>query len=146
MYGGIGLAIFQQLVGINVVFYYGAVLWQAVGFSEADALMINVIGGVVSLSAVAIALVSIDKIGRKPLLVTGSIGIAVALSIMVYVFENLGMDLSGNLILGSAGIVALIAENSFIFFFNLSWGPVVWVMLMKFFLTKLEYPLLQWLV
>ena len=48
---GIGLAVFQQLVGINVVFYYGAVLWQAVGFSEADALLINVISGAVSICA-----------------------------------------------------------------------------------------------
>jgi len=135
---GIGLAVFQQLVGINVVFYYGAVLWQAVGFSEADALMINVIGGVVSLSAVAIALVSIDKIGRKPLLVTGSVGMAVALSIMVYVFANSGVDLSGNLILGSSGIVALIAANSFIFFFNLSWGPVMWVMLGEMFPNQIR--------
>jgi SP family sugar:H+ symporter-like MFS transporter len=135
---GIGLAVFQQLVGINVVFYYGAVLWQAVGFSEADALMINVIGGVVSLSAVAIALISIDKIGRKPLLVTGSVGMAVALSIMVYVFANSGVDLSGNLILGSSGIVALIAANSFIFFFNLSWGPVMWVMLGEMFPNQIR--------
>lgn len=135
---GIGLAVFQQLVGINVVFYYGAVLWQAVGFSEADALMINVIGGVVSLSAVAIALVSIDKIGRKPLLVTGSMGMAVALSIMVYVFANSGVDLAGNLILGESGIVALIAANAFIFFFNLSWGPVMWVMLGEMFPNKIR--------
>jgi len=135
---GIGLAVFQQLVGINVVFYYGAVLWQAVGFSEADSLMINVIGGVVSLSAVAIALVSIDKIGRKPLLVTGSIGMAVALSIMVYVFANSGVDLSGNLILGSSGIVALLAANAFIFFFNLSWGPVMWVMLGEMFPNQIR--------
>ena len=50
---GIGLATFQQLVGINVVFYYGAVLWQAVGFSENDALLINVLSGALSASAPA---------------------------------------------------------------------------------------------
>jgi SP family sugar:H+ symporter-like MFS transporter len=64
---GIGLAVFQQLVGINVVFYYGAVLWQSVGFTEDNALLINVIMGVVSIGAVMIALAVIDKIGRKPL-------------------------------------------------------------------------------
>ena len=135
---GIGLAIFQQLVGINVVFYYGAVLWQAVGFSEADALMINVIGGVVSLSAVLIALLLIDKVGRKPLLVIGSIGMAVSLSIMVYVFANSAMDASGNLVLGSSGVIALFAANAFIFFFNLSWGPVMWVMLGEMFPNQIR--------
>ena len=53
---GIGLATFQQLVGINVVFYYGAVLWQAVGFSESDALLINVISGGLSIAAVFLTL------------------------------------------------------------------------------------------
>lgn len=135
---GIGLAVFQQLVGINVVFYYGAVLWQAVGFSEADALMINVIGGVVSLSAVVIALMLVDKVGRKPLLVIGSIGMAVTLSMMVFVFANSEVDMSGNLILGSSGIIALVAANAFIFFFNLSWGPVMWVMLGEMFPNKIR--------
>lgn len=69
----LGLATFQQLVGINVVFYYGAVLWQSVGFSEGDALMINVISGAVSIGAVAISITLIDKIGRKPLLFWGSV-------------------------------------------------------------------------
>ena len=57
----LGLATFQQLVGINVVFYYGAVLWQSVVFSEGDALMINVISGAVSIGAVAISIALIDK-------------------------------------------------------------------------------------
>jgi len=65
---GIGLATFQQLVGINVVFYYGAVLWQAVGFSEGDALLINIISGAVSIAACVITMYLIDKVGRKPFL------------------------------------------------------------------------------
>ena len=83
---GIGLAVFQQLVGINVVFYYGAVLWQAVGFSEGDALLINVISGAVSILAVIVALALIDRVGRKPLLLVGSIGMALTLSILVFCF------------------------------------------------------------
>ena len=74
---GVGLAAFQQFVGINVVFYYGAVLWQAVGFGESDALLINVVSGALSILAVIGALLLIDKIGRKPLLVIGSIGMTV---------------------------------------------------------------------
>jgi SP family sugar:H+ symporter-like MFS transporter len=64
MWIGIGLATLQQLVGINVVFYYGAVLWQAVGFSEADALLINVISGAVSIAACVTTMYLIDKVGR----------------------------------------------------------------------------------
>ncbi|NEK75158.1 MAG: sugar porter family MFS transporter, partial [Xanthomonas euvesicatoria] len=65
---GVGLAVFQQLVGINVVFYYGAVLWQAVGFSEQDALLINVLSGGLSIGACLVTVMLVDKIGRKPLL------------------------------------------------------------------------------
>jgi SP family sugar:H+ symporter-like MFS transporter len=79
---GIGLATFQQLVGINIVFYYGAVLWQAVGFSENDALRINVLSGALSLGACLVAMTLIDRNGRKPLLLIGSIGMAVALGVV----------------------------------------------------------------
>ena len=105
---GIGLATFQQLVGINVVFYYGAVLWQAVGFSESDALMINIISGAVSIAACFITLFTIDKIGRKPFLALGSAGMAVTLSILVYTFAQAGTDQNGNLILADLGTTALI--------------------------------------
>lgn len=77
---GIGLAVFQQLVGINVVFYYGAVLWQAVGFSEQDALLINVLSGGLSIGACLVTVMLVDKIGRKPLLWIGSAGMAVSLA------------------------------------------------------------------
>jgi len=59
--------------GINVVFYYGAVLWQAVGFSEADSLKINILSGTLSICACVAAIFLIDRIGRKPLLLIGSI-------------------------------------------------------------------------
>lgn len=71
LWTGIGLAVFQQLVGINVVFYYGATLWEAVGFSENDALMINILSGVLSIGACIFTIATVDKIGRKPLLLIG---------------------------------------------------------------------------
>lgn len=138
MWIGIGLAVFQQLVGINVVFYYGAVLWQAAGFSESDALMINMIGGAVSIAAVFVTMYFIDKVGRKPFLLVGSIGMTITLSVMVYVFANSGVDANGNLSLGDQGLVALIAANSYVFFFNLSWGPVMWVMLGEMFPNQIR--------
>jgi MFS transporter, SP family, sugar:H+ symporter len=135
---GIGLASFQQLVGINVVFYYGAVLWQAVGFSESDALFINVISGGLSIAACVITLLVIDKIGRRPLLKWGSIGMSLTLASMVLAFLNASQDAQGNLLMGDWGLVALIAANAYVFFFNLSWGPVMWVMLGEMFPNQLR--------
>jgi SP family sugar:H+ symporter-like MFS transporter len=85
---GIGLAVFQQLVGINVVFYYGATLWQAVGFSESYALQINIISGVVSIAGCLATLLLVDRIGRKPLLLIGSAGMAVTLGIVAWAFST----------------------------------------------------------
>lgn len=135
---GIGLAIFQQLVGINVVFYYGAVLWQAVGFDESQALLINIISGAVSIAACIITLAVIDKVGRKPLLKWGSIGMAAALGTMVLAFSNAGTAPNGDLIMGDWGPVALISANTYVFFFNMSWGPVMWVMLGEMFPNQIR--------
>jgi MFS family permease len=127
---GVGLATFQQLVGINVVFYYGAVLWQAVGFSENDALLINVLSGALSIGACLITVALIDRIGRKPLLWVGSVGMAVALALLVVAFASASLDAAGKLALSPAmGVLALVAANVYVIFFNLSWGPVMWVML-----------------
>ncbi len=135
---GIGLATFQQLVGINVVFYYGSVLWQAAGFSESDALFINMLSGGLSILACVITLVLIDKVGRKPFLTLGSIGMSLSLATMVYVFANAGVDANGDLELGSQGILALVAANVYVFFFNMSWGPIMWVMLGEMFPNQIR--------
>ena len=136
---GIGLATFQQLVGINVVFYYGAVLWQSVGFSENDALLINVISGGLSIGAVIVALLLIDRIGRKPLLLVGSAGMAVTLGILVVAFVNATTAADGSLSLdGAYGPMALIAANLYVVFFNGSWGPVMWVMLGEMFPNQIR--------
>ncbi len=131
---GIGLAAFQQLVGINVVFYYGAVLWQAAGFSEADALLINVISGAVNIGSTFVAMAFVDRIGRKPLLIFGSVGMALTLGVLAVLFATAGLDPSGRLQLGDRqGPIALLAANAYIFCFGVSWGPVMWVMLGEMF-------------
>lgn len=131
---GIGLAALQQLTGINVVFYYGATLWQAAGFTEADALLTNVIGGVVNVGFTFVAISLVDKLGRRPLLLIGSLGQAVMLGIMAIIFANAPVADSGSLQLaGNMGIYALIAANMYIAFFAMSWGPVMWVMLGEMF-------------
>ncbi len=69
---GVGLSVFQQFVGINVIFYYSNVLWEAVGFDESSSFVITVITSVVNILTTLIAIGLIDKIGRKPLLLIGS--------------------------------------------------------------------------
>lgn len=136
---GIGLATFQQLVGINVIFYYGAVLWQAVGFSENDALLINVVSGGLSIGSVIVALLLIDKLGRKPLLWIGSLGMAVTLAIAAIAFSTATLDEAGQPQLSSSmGALALVAANLYVMFFNFSWGPVMWVMLGEMFPNQIR--------
>ena len=136
---GIGLAVFQQLVGINVVFYYGATLWQAAGFSENDALLTNILSGALSIGACFITIATVDRIGRKPLLLIGSAGMAVTLALVAYAFSTAVTDAAGSVSLpGSNGLLALVAANLYVVFFNLSWGPVMWVMLGEMFPTQIR--------
>lgn len=136
---GIGLAAFQQFTGINIIFYYGAVLWQSAGFTEADSLLINVISSALSILACFIATFSIDKIGRKPMLLIGSVGMAVTLGVMSIVFLTSAQTAGGNLKLtGLSGPIALVAGNLFVMFFNFSWGPVMWVMLGEMFPNQMR--------
>lgn len=131
---GLGLAILQQFTGINVIFYYGATLWKAAGFTEGNALLQNVISGSVNIFFTFVAIMLIDKVGRKPLLLIGSLGQAVMLAVMAYVFSNAPAGGPNTLTLGpTQGIVALVAANVYIAFFAFSWGPVMWVMLGEMF-------------
>ncbi|MES2640753.1 MAG: sugar porter family MFS transporter [Myxococcota bacterium] len=136
---GIALSAFQQLVGINVIFYYSSVLWQAVGFSEGGALAITVITSVTNIVTTLLAMATIDRLGRKPLLVAGSIGMAVTLGILAYTFSSATVDAAGNPSLpGNAGVVALVAANAYVFCFGFSWGPVVWVLLGEMFPNRIR--------
>jgi MFS transporter, SP family, sugar:H+ symporter len=136
---GIMLAVFQQLVGINVIFYYGATLWKLAGFTEAQSLQINIVSGAVSIAACFITIAVIDKIGRKPLLEIGSAGMAVTLFVMVYAFSQGSLDPQGNLVLSKdLGMVAVVAANLYVIFFNVSWGPVMWVMLGEMFPNQIR--------
>jgi sugar porter (SP) family MFS transporter len=136
---GLALAILQQFVGINVIFYYGAVLWKAVGFTESNALLINIITGAVSIVAVIITLIVIDKIGRKPLLWIGSTGMTITLGVLAYAFSTATLGANGGLHLSAImGVVALVAANAYVFFFNGTWGPVMWVMLGEMFPNQIR--------
>lgn len=131
---GFALAVLQQFTGINVVFYYGATLWQAAGFTEENALLQNVISGTVNVLFTFVAIALVDRVGRKPLLKIGAIGQAVMLGILAVIFGTAGLNEAGNLQLeGNSGLYALLAANGYIAFFAFSWGPVMWVMLGEMF-------------
>ena len=135
---GIGLAVFQQLVGINVIFYYGSVLWEFVGFTEEDGLLTNVIMGSVSILACLLAIALIDKIGRKPLLLIGSVGMAVTLGIMALAFSQATVTETGLSLSPALGTLALLSAVIYVAFFNLSWGPVMWVLLGEMFPNQIR--------
>ncbi|PSJ38460.1 sugar porter family MFS transporter [Allosphingosinicella deserti] len=139
VWAGLLLAVFQQLVGINVIFYYGATLWQLAGFTEDQSLQINIVSGAVSIAACFVTIALVDKIGRKPLLLIGSAGMAATLFALVYAFANGTLDAAGNLQLSSnLGTLALIAANLYVIFFNVSWGPIMWVMLGEMFPNQIR--------
>ncbi len=139
VWAGLLLAVFQQLVGINVIFYYGATLWQLAGFTENDALLINIGSGVVSILACFVTVLLVDKIGRKPLLMAGSLGMAATLFTMVFAFSQGSLDAEGQLVLSpQMGMLAVIAANIYVIFFNVSWGPVMWVMLGEMFPNQIR--------
>lgn len=139
MWVGVGLAVLQQLVGINVVFYYGAVLWQAAGFSESHSLLINVVSGSVSIAACFITFFLVDRIGRKPLLWIGSVGMTITLALVAFAFSGAPLDEAGKLMLSDdMGVLALISANLYVIFFNVSWGPVMWIMLGEMFPNQIR--------
>ncbi|RVW03988.1 sugar porter family MFS transporter [Rhodococcus xishaensis] len=135
---GITLAALQQFVGINVIFYYSNTLWQAVGFGEDRSLLISVVSALVNILGTFVAIAAIDRIGRKPLLLIGSVGMAVSLATAAVSFSSATVttnDIGESVATLSTanGTVALIAANTFVFFFALSWGPVVWVLISEMF-------------
>ena len=136
---GIGLAVFQQFVGINVVFYYGATLWQAVGFSEDQSLQINILSGALSIGGCLLTIALVDKIGRRPLLLFGSLAMAAALATVAWAFSTAVTDPGGAVSLpGNNGVIALVAANLYTVFFNMSWGPIMWVMLGEMFPNQIR--------
>ncbi|EUA44371.1 sugar (and other) transporter family protein [Mycobacterium xenopi 3993] len=120
---GLGVAAFQQLVGITVIFYYGSVLWQAVGFGENASFGIAVATAFVNVVITLIAMALIDKVGRKPLLLTGSAGMALMLATLSLVFAHVPIIGGKPHLSGTSGVVALVAANVFVVAFAVSWGP-----------------------
>ncbi|QHC31579.1 sugar porter family MFS transporter [Streptomyces sp. HF10] len=132
---GIGLSVFQQFVGINVAFYYSSTLWQSVGVDPTDSFFYSFTTSIINIVGTVIAMIFVDRIGRKPLALIGSVGMVVGLALEAWAFSYHLVD--GKLP-ATQGWVALIAAHIFVLFFALSWGVVVWVMLGEMFPNRLR--------
>ncbi|MEV4557752.1 sugar porter family MFS transporter [Kitasatospora sp. NPDC049285] len=130
---GIGASVFQQFVGINVIFYYSSFLWQSVGINESNSLLISLSTSIVNVIGTVIAMALVDRIGRKPLALAGSAGMAVSLGLAAWAF-SFRQGTGDTATLDDAyATVALIAAHVFVFCFAFSWGVVVWVLLGEMF-------------
>ncbi|MBV9050476.1 MAG: sugar porter family MFS transporter [Solirubrobacterales bacterium] len=121
-----GLAVFQQLVGINTIIYYAPTTLTNVGFAKTSAIYANLIIGVINVGMTVLAVRIIDRVGRRPMLLAGVVGMAGSLLV-------LGISLS---VLATphhpsdpAAVITLVCLATFIASFAATWGPVVWVML-----------------
>jgi SP family xylose:H+ symportor-like MFS transporter len=119
---GIMLSVFQQFVGINVVLYYAGNIFRNMGASTNTSLLQTIIVGIVNLSFTVIAILTVDKFGRKPLMIIGALGMAVSMT-------ALGLSFYTN----HMGIMALIFMLTYVAAFAMSWGPVTWVLLSEIF-------------
>ncbi|MFE0646029.1 sugar porter family MFS transporter [Streptomyces sp. NPDC058877] len=132
---GIGLSVFQQLVGINVAFYYSATLWQSVGIDPSSSFFYSFTTSIINIIGTVIAMVLVDRVGRKPLALVGSVGMAIALAFEAWAFSA---DLVDGKLPETQGVVALVAAHVFVLFFALSWGVVVWVFLGEMFPNRIR--------
>jgi SP family sugar:H+ symporter-like MFS transporter len=135
---GLGLAIFQQFVGINVIFSYSDVLWEAVGFGEKSSFTIALVTTGVNVAITLVAIALIDRVGRRPLLLAGSAGMALMLVTMSVVFNGASVVNGRPQLGGAAGVVALVAADLFVIAFAVSWGPVLWVLLGEMFPNRIR--------
>ncbi len=124
---GILLSVFQQFVGINVVLYYAPEIFKNMGSGTDTALLQTIIVGIINLSFTVVAILSVDKFGRKPLMIIGAVGMAFFMFALGFSF-----------FFQKIGIGALIFMLGYVACFAVSWGPVVWVLLSEIFPNKIR--------
>ncbi len=124
---GIALSVFQQFVGINVVLYYAPEIFKSIDPDTDGALLLTIIVGIVNFLFTIVAVKTVDKYGRKPLMLIGALGMAVAMLSLGFVFFS-----------GATGYLALGCMILYVASFALSWGPVVWVLLSEIFPNKIR--------
>ncbi|EHL81683.1 D-xylose transporter XylE [Coprobacter fastidiosus] len=118
---GILLSVFQQVIGINAVLYYAPRMFENAG-AEGGGMMQTVIMGIVNILFTLVAIFTVDRFGRKPLLIIGSIGMAIG-AFAVAICDNIGLK----------GIIPVLSIIVYAAFFMMSWGPICWVLISEIF-------------
>jgi len=124
---GLMLSVFQQFVGINVVLYYATDIFKGMGLTTNASLFQTIIVGAVNLTFTVVAIFSVDRFGRRPLMIIGALIMAVSM-------VALGTDFW----VGGKGMVALVAMLVYTAGFAMSWGPVTWVLLSEIFPNQIR--------
>lgn len=127
---GIMLSVFQQFVGINVVLYYAGNIFRNMGASTDSSLLQTIIVGAVNLAFTVVAIMTVDKYGRKPLMIIGSLGMAVSMILLGFTFF---LGQAGGALTTGQGYAALAFMLLYTAAFAMSWGPVCWVLLAEIF-------------
>ena len=123
----IGLAVFQQLVGINTIIYYAPTTLTNVGYSDQSAIYANIVIGVLNVAMTVLAIRLVDRIGRKPLLLAGLAGMVTSLLVLgISLVRHVRAEVAGR---SCRDHHPPSASPTFIASFAATWGPVVWVML-----------------
>ncbi|MGH9680487.1 MAG: sugar porter family MFS transporter, partial [Candidatus Acidiferrales bacterium] len=129
---GIGLAIFQQVTGINTVIYYAPIIIQSAGhYSAAGAILATAGIGAVNVLMTLVSIWLVDRAGRRPLLLGGIAGMAVSLGILGFVFRNSG----GHAVLGWISLISMMA---YVASFAISLGPIFWLLIAEIFPLKVR--------
>jgi SP family xylose:H+ symportor-like MFS transporter len=124
---GVTVSIFQQFVGINVVLYYATDIFKGMGMTTNASLLQTIIVGGVNLVFTMVAILSVDRFGRKPLQIIGAVIMAVSM-----------ITLGANFWLGGKGMIALVSMLVYTAGFAVSWGPVTWVLLSEIFPNQIR--------
>ena len=124
---GILLSVFQQFVGINVALYYAPRIFESMGAAKDASMLQTIIMGLVNVVFTVVAILTVDKWGRKPLLIVGSIGMAIG---MIAISTLAFLD-----IIGTTTLVFIIIYTAS---FMMSWGPICWVLISEIFPNKIR--------
>lgn len=136
VWAGILLAAFQQLVGINVVKMYSNTIWQSVGVPTESSFMVSMLTAGLSILATVVAILIMDRVGRRPMLITGGAFMVVSMLALVVAFAQGGGPEDALPL--PAAVAALIGMNVFAIAFGITWGPVMWLMLGELFDSALR--------
>lgn len=135
---GIVIAFISQFTGINIILYYASSLWSAVGFSQSLSFAVPIGTTTIGVIMTVVGMFTIDRVGRRKLLLTGSVGMAIFLWITGFIFLNAEQTENGLLLAQNLAWMALISAHLFYIFFCFTWGHAVWVVLGELFPNRIR--------